>query len=472
LLEGTNLGGDASNPPTVSTLADPSQAPFSRSYQPTVSGTRIFPVLDSILNGSNYSKGDKLPSVSVAAKYNLTVRDNNASVGGIAYDTVTVTVNGAIGPFLETTNLAASYLGGSSQTITWSVNGTNTATPNVKISLSTDGGYTFPTVLSASTMNDGTEVVTLPNIVTSTARIKVEAIGNIFFDISNFNFAITPAVVCTPTTGTFTASACNSYTWVAKGNQVYTASNTTDTIHLTNVGGCDSLVTLNLTINMGTHNVTTQSACNTYTWNGTAYTTSGTKTFAYNNANGCASVDTLKLTINTGTHNVTTQTACDTYTWNGTAYTTSGTKTFAYNNANGCPSVDTLKLTINMGTHNVSTQTACATYTWNGTAYTTSGTYTFSYSNGNGCPSVDTLKLTINNGTNMTTTQSACTSFTWNGQTYTTSGTYTFSSGCSVDTLKLTINSRTHNVTTQSACNTYTWNGTAYTASGTYTRSY
>ncbi|MCX6210051.1 MAG: BspA family leucine-rich repeat surface protein, partial [Bacteroidetes bacterium] len=52
---------------------------------------------------------------------------------------------------------------------------------------------------------------------------------------------------CTPTTGTFTTSACNSYTWAAKGNKVYTASNNTDTIHLTNAGGCDSLVTLNLT---------------------------------------------------------------------------------------------------------------------------------------------------------------------------------------------------------------------------------
>jgi surface protein len=107
---------------------------------------------------------------------------------------------------------------------------------------------------------------------------------------------------CTPTTGTFTTSACNSYTWAAKGNKVYTASNNTDTIHLTNVGGCDSLVTLNLTINIATHNVTTQTATNTYTWNGTNYTASGTYTYSYNNASGCASVDTLKLTVNTTTN--------------------------------------------------------------------------------------------------------------------------------------------------------------------------
>ena len=249
---------------------------------------------------------------------------------------------------------------------------------------------------------------------------------------------------CPATFGTFTAAACGSYTWVAKQNKVYTASNTIDTIRLVNYRGCDSIVTLNLTINTSTHNVSTQTTCDTYIWNGTTYTTSGTKTFAYNSSNGCASVDTLKLTINRSTHNVTTQTACDAYTWNGTTYTTSGTKTFAYNSSNGCASVDTLKLTINISTHNVSTQTTCDTYTWNGTTYTTSGTKTFAYNSSNGCPSVDTLKLTINRSTHNVTTQTACDAYTWNGVTYTTSGTKTFtynnSNGCTgIDSLILTI---------------------------------
>ena len=59
---------------------------------------------------------------------------------------------------------------------------------------------------------------------------------------------LSSCVVCTPTVSTFTVTACGSYTWVAKGNKVYTANNNTDTILLMNEAGCDSVVTLNLTV--------------------------------------------------------------------------------------------------------------------------------------------------------------------------------------------------------------------------------
>ena len=73
-------------------------------------------------------------------------------------------------------------------TVTWNASG-NAA--NVKISLSTDGGNTFPTVLAASTANDGSESVLMPMTATTTARIKVEAVGNIYFDICDTDFSIT-----------------------------------------------------------------------------------------------------------------------------------------------------------------------------------------------------------------------------------------------------------------------------------------
>ena len=79
-----------------------------------------------------------------------------------------------------------------SETVTWQVAGTDRAAlaPYVRISLSTDGGLTFPTVLAASTPNDGSHTVTLPAVATTTARIKVEAVGNYFFDVNDADFAI------------------------------------------------------------------------------------------------------------------------------------------------------------------------------------------------------------------------------------------------------------------------------------------
>ncbi len=185
--EGTNIGTVV---PDATTLANTAQPPFFRSYQPVPTGTRTFPRLSAILDGTNIAKGDKLPSVGIATTHRLTVRDN---VGGLTYQEVTVTVDGDSGPFLVTNDLSGSLAGSSTQTITWDVANTTAAPVNcasVDILLSTDGGLTFPTTLLANTPNDGTEAITLPEVLTASARIKVAGSNTIFFDISNTNFSI------------------------------------------------------------------------------------------------------------------------------------------------------------------------------------------------------------------------------------------------------------------------------------------
>ncbi|MEQ1675414.1 MAG: reprolysin-like metallopeptidase [Chitinophagaceae bacterium] len=185
------------------------------SFSPTTSPTRLFPKLSTILAGALVSgplaggdagaNTEALSSVSRTLNFRLTVRDNApfstspASVGQTQFDDMIVTVSNTSGPFAVTApNTAVSWAGNSSQTVTWSVANT-TAAPvscaNVRISVSTDGGNTF-TTLVASTPNDGTESVTIPNTPSTTARVKIEAVGNIFFDISNTNFTITAGSSC------------------------------------------------------------------------------------------------------------------------------------------------------------------------------------------------------------------------------------------------------------------------------------
>ena len=60
----------------------------------------------------------------------------------------------------------------------------------VAIRLSLDNGKTFPVVLAGSTANDGTETVLLPNVTARRARVKVEALGAPFFDLSHANLRI------------------------------------------------------------------------------------------------------------------------------------------------------------------------------------------------------------------------------------------------------------------------------------------
>ena len=115
--------------------------------------------------------------------------------GGDNYAETTVLLANNAGPFRVTSpNTAVSLPGSSTQTVTWDVAGTDVApvnAANVKISLSVDSGHTYPYVLAGSTPNTGSASVVLPMVGTTHARIKIEAVDNVFFDVSNADFAIT-----------------------------------------------------------------------------------------------------------------------------------------------------------------------------------------------------------------------------------------------------------------------------------------
>lgn len=207
--------GAASSAATTKTIG-----PNFISWPATVSGTRFFPKLSQILRGFDTTQqvlgdpgmlSEALSSVGRTLNFRLTVRDNSPyttsptlKVAQTAFTDMVVTISNTSGPFVVTSpNTNVSYPENSLQTVTWNVNNT-TAAPvscaNVKILFSNDGGQTFPTTLVASTPNDGSQTITIPAGATTTARIKVEAVGNIFLDISDANFTVT---VPPPTVFTF-----------------------------------------------------------------------------------------------------------------------------------------------------------------------------------------------------------------------------------------------------------------------------
>ena len=322
-----------------------------------------------------------------------------------------------------------------------------------------------------------------------------------------------------PTTGDTTATACESFNWYDHLNITESCNNLTHTLEGGNINGCDSIVTLNLTINHGTYQTIPVTANNSYTWHGETYYTSGTHTYDYVNEDGCPSTDTLDLTILGSTTSVDNQTACNSYEWiNGETYTEStNTPTVTLQAANGADSIVVLNLTIlkpAVGTLTISGNNAVCqgssteltasvagnngnvTYVWSNdqtdATITVNPTETFDYTvsatatltaNGVTCTATDnaTFTVTVNTPTMGDTTATACESFDWYEHTNITAScnnlTHTLAganiNGCdSIVTLNLTINHGTYQTIPVTANNSYTWHGETYYTSGTHTYDY
>lgn len=190
---------------TQAPLGTNTGGPSFRSFNPSTSGTRYFPRLSDLVSNTTPT-WEVLPTVGRSLNFRLVVRDNTIDGGANDAANITLTVDGTAGPFVLNTPSAAaiSYAGLSSQTVTWAVAGTNVAPvncTNVDILLSTDGGLTYPTVLVSNVANNGSAIVTMPNLSTSTARIMIKGTDRAFFDISNNNFSITGCAAPNPPTG-------------------------------------------------------------------------------------------------------------------------------------------------------------------------------------------------------------------------------------------------------------------------------
>ncbi len=164
-----------------------------RSFPPTASPSRTFPRLSDLLNNVN-PVWEELPAVARPMNFACTVRDNKAGGACTDEDALTLTVVGNAGPFVVTQpNTNVIWTVGETRTVLWDVAKTDLSPINcarVRITLSTNGGQLFDRVLAENVANDGSADIIVPDAVSNTCRVRVEAINNVFFDLSNVNFRI------------------------------------------------------------------------------------------------------------------------------------------------------------------------------------------------------------------------------------------------------------------------------------------
>tara|TARA_B100000809_G_scaffold266457_1_gene329274 strand:- start:8857 stop:12120 length:3264 start_codon:yes stop_codon:yes gene_type:complete len=389
-------------PTFASYIYKPAPALFSVSDL-CLEGDFTVPTVNDVITSISWNFGDPTSGVNdtssainpshtftSAGTYNVTLVLNYACRNDTLTQSVTVARCNCINPpILSVSAQTNETCSDSSGTVTVSVNGGTGTLP-----------FTY-------VWNNGDSTSTADSLTAGNYQVIVTDNGGCK---DTLDFVITNS----GTTGLFTdtQTACGSYLWI--DGITYNTNNTTaqDTVFGGAANGCDSIVTLDLTINNIGTSTDIQTACDSYLWiDGITYTTNNTSaqdTVFGGAASGCDSITMLNLTINTSVTSTDTQNACNTFTWiDGITYTSNNMiaqDTIFGGAASGCDSIINLNLTINTSVTGTDTQNACNTFMWiDGYVYSAStNTPTFTVVGGsiNGCDSIVTLNLTMTQSPN------------------------------------------------------------------------
>jgi hypothetical protein len=227
-------------------------------------------------------------------------------------------------------------------------------------------------------------------ILTATTTFYVQT----FTCLASSRIALTVNVIPS-SIASLTATVCDNYS--SPSGQIWTASGTyTDTVP--NFIGCDSIITVQLTVNNSTGSTISPITCQPYiSPSGQVWATSGTYQDTIPNQAGCDSIITVQLTVNNSTASTISPVTCQPYiSPSGQVWATSGTYQDTIPNQGGCDSIITVQLTVNNSTASTISPVTCQPYiSPSGQVWATSGTYQDSIPNQAGCDSIITVQLTV-----------------------------------------------------------------------------
>jgi hypothetical protein len=365
---------------------------------------------------------------------------------------------------------------------TWSPSTISTVTPGVQIyafTPDTSSGCFTNTIISVTVLATSTRTIndTICNGASYLFNGINREIAGVYLDtlvnsVGCDSFLTLNLAIRATTTGTIDRSICPGSFYSFNGINIRTAGAYLDT--LVNVAGCDSFLTLNLTMFATSTGTFNQTICygTRYLFNGLDRIASGTYLDTLRNVNGCDSFLTFNLTVRVRSSASFNTTICfaTSYLFNGVNLTASGAYLDTLRNVYGCDSFVTLNLTVRPSSNSTIIDTICSNefYFFNGLNRDTTGIYLDTFTNVTGCDSVVTLRLTVRRTSARTINTSICSNqvYLFNGVYRNTTGTYldTFTNitGCdSVVTLNLTVRPTSTRTIDASICSNefYFFNG-------------